>query len=85
MFTVYVIKNEQSSKIYIGQTADLANRLKRHSGELPSKPKSYTKINKGAWNLVFQEILGTRMQAISREKFLKSQLGRNWLRTKVGS
>ncbi len=39
MFYVYVIKNELSNKIYIGQTADLEKRLKRHNGELPVKKK----------------------------------------------
>lgn len=79
MFYTYVIKNEKG-KIYIGQTEDLEKRLLRHNLQLKSKARSYTKINRGKWLLVYKEACRSRVEAIKREKFLKSHIGRNWLR-----
>lgn len=60
MFTVYVIQNQTSGKMYVGQTADIAKRMARHNGILPSKQRSYTSINKGVWEIVYKEEYGTR-------------------------
>lgn len=79
MYYVYVIRNP-TGKIYIGQTADLEKRLKRHNGQLPSNIESYTKINKGPWTVVHKEEFFTRKDALSREKFLKSHHGRDYLK-----
>lgn len=83
MFTVYVINND-SGKIYIGQTSNLDKRLLRHNGVLRSNTRSYTRINKGSWRVVYQEKYNTRQEAIKREKFLKSHVGRDWLRRVLG-
>lgn len=83
MFTVYVIKND-SRKIHIGQTSNLDKRLLRHNGVLGSNSRSYTKINKGVWKVVYQEKYNTRQEVIKREKFLKSHVGRDWLKNKLG-
>jgi len=79
MFTTYAIKNEKD-KIYIGQTADLENRLKRHNGILKNKSKSFTSKNKGNWILIYKEEFNTRKEAIQREKQLKSYQGRKFIR-----
>lgn len=55
MYYVYVIRNEKR-KMYIGQTVNLILRLKRHNGELATKNKSYTHVNKGVWKIVYEEI-----------------------------
>ncbi|MDD5415852.1 MAG: GIY-YIG nuclease family protein [Candidatus Daviesbacteria bacterium] len=80
MYSVYVIKSKTTGKIYIGQTGNLESRLARHNGLLPSKIKSYTKINKGPWNVVYKEEYNTRQEALKREKYLKSHIGRDWLK-----
>lgn len=84
MYQVYVIKNP-FDKIYIGQTDNLDLRLRRHNGYLPSKSTSYTKINHGPWQLVYSERFETRSEALTREKFLKSHFGRNWIREKINT
>ena len=81
MFTVYVIKNE-FGKIYIGQTNNKARRLKQHN-DVNFDKRSYTKINKGHWNLIYEETFITRKDAMKREKELKSSRGRNFIRTKI--
>lgn len=83
MFYVYVIKSESTGKIYIGQTSNLEKRIARHNGLLPSRSKSYTKINKGPWNIIFEENYKSRIEAITREKYLKSHIGRDWLKNKI--
>jgi len=80
MFVVYVLKNE-NEKIYIGQTSNLENRLKRHSGILKNKSKSFTSKNKGDWKLIYKEEFETRKEAIEREKQLKSYQGRKFIRS----
>jgi putative endonuclease len=84
MFWVYAIRNERSGKIYIGQTSDLNRRLKRHNKLLPTKLRSYTAINKGFWVVIYKEQYQTRSEAIKREKYLKSHIGRDWLKTILG-
>lgn len=83
MFTVYVIRNG-SGKIYIGQTKDWKKRLMRHNGVLVSKARSYTKINKGSWEIIYREEYNTMQEAVRREKYLKSHHGRDWLKNKLG-
>ncbi|MBI2327422.1 GIY-YIG nuclease family protein [Candidatus Curtissbacteria bacterium] len=84
MFTVYVIQSQTSGKKYTGQTSDLELRLKRHNGDMKSKLTSYTKINKGPWEIIYKEEFNTRQEAIKREKYLKSHAGRDWLNNYLG-
>ena len=84
MFIVYVVRNT-NGKIYIGQTQDLVKRLKRHNGELPTKLTSFTRRNKGVWTIVYKQDVKTRFEALQREKYLKSHVGRDWLKSIIGS
>lgn len=81
-FVVYVIRNDEG-KIYIGQTANLTTRLKRHNGELISSKRSYTKINHGIWKIFYKEIYSSRSEALLREKQLKSFRGRQFIKSLV--
>lgn len=83
MFTIYVIKSESTGKIYVGQTEDFEKRLKRHNKELPYNKKSYTTKNIGPWKLVYKEVFGTRIEALKREKYLKSHVGRDYIRLSI--
>ncbi len=80
MFFVYAIYNKERDKIYIGHTSDLVIRLKRHNKLLPLNPKSFTSKNSGQWDLVCKEEFKTRKEAKKREKELKSQRGRKFIR-----
>ena len=83
MFYVYVVKNE-FNKVYTGQTSNLERRLKRHNGDLPAKPTSYTSKIVGAWKIIYKEECPSREEALRREKFLKSHKGREWLKIILG-
>jgi len=84
MFYVYAIKSESSGKIYIGQTANLEERIKRHNKFLPIRNKSYTFKNQGPWKLIYKEEYSIRKEAIKREKELKSFRGRNFIKSLLG-
>jgi len=79
MFYVYVLYSEEFNKIYIGFTSDVDNRLIAHNH---SSNKGWTKDFK-PWKLVFSECLETKQEAMIREKQLKSQKGREYIRTEI--
>lgn len=82
MFFVYAIRNSSNGKIYIGYTENLTNRLNRHNGVLKTSKKSFTSKNKndGEWLIVYREIYNDRKEAIKREKELKTQKGREFIK-----
>ena len=75
MFTVYVLYSTSFNKIYIGYTADLANRLISHN-ELGTN--GYT-LRYRPWTLIYTEQFQTKKEALIREKQLKSAKGRQFL------
>ncbi len=75
MFTVYVLKSLRNSKRYVGYTGKSADqRLKEHNGG----SNKFTSQN-GPFELIYTEVYPTKTEAIRREKFLKSGIGRRWL------
>lgn len=80
MFYIYAIKND-NNKIYIGHTGNIEERIKRHNGVLKNKAKSYTNKNHcGEWKIIHQEIFKTRVEAMTRERQLKSYQGRQFIK-----
>jgi len=72
MFYVYVIYSPKYSKIYIGFTSDLANRLKSHN-ELSKK--GWT-IKYRSWQIVYTEQYNLEEEARANERRLKSAKSR---------
>ncbi|MDD2807193.1 MAG: GIY-YIG nuclease family protein [Patescibacteria group bacterium] len=79
-YVVYVLKSESTGKIYIGQTNNIDDRLKRHNSLLSNKKSSYTSKNRGTWTLIYSETCQSRQLAIQREKQLKSYQGRQFIK-----
>ena len=78
MYYVYVLVSETTNKRYIGQTDNLSRRIQEHN--TPShNPRKYTTRHAGPWVLVHREEYPTRAEAMQREKWLKSGVGRAWL------
>jgi len=77
MFSVYAIYNNNADKIYIGQTENLLRRLVQHNNHAF---KGYTARFQGKWELIYQESVATRSEALKREKQLKSGNGRLFIR-----
>ena len=74
MFYVYVLKSETTGRRYIGSSANLEDRLRRHNA-------GHSKATKhGApWKLVHRETFATRAEAARREKYFKTGKGRDEL------
>ncbi|MFA4838066.1 MAG: GIY-YIG nuclease family protein [Candidatus Neomarinimicrobiota bacterium] len=82
MVTVYIIRSEEGY-IYIGQTNDFNRRLKEHN----SAHSRWTKRGNN-WVLLYQENHETRTEAVRRERWLKTGVGRKWIQemvSKLGS
>jgi len=75
MYYVYILKSLKDSKNYIGQTNNLAERLRRHNSGGVSATKHRTPLK-----LIYQEKFLNREEAIKREKFFKSHKGYNYLK-----
>ena len=80
MFFVYIIYSSKAKKKYIGQTEALLLRLDQHNSNFY---QSFTN-NKGPWELIHSEAFSTRSAALSREKYLKTGAGRDWIKYTYG-
>jgi putative endonuclease len=77
MFTVYILYSKNFQKTYVGQTKDLANRLLEHN---ETAVKGFT-VSYRPWVLIYHEDYATRSEAMRREKYLKSGMGREFVKT----
>jgi putative endonuclease len=79
-FYVYVLHSQHFDRLYIGQTNNLKDRIKRHNnGQVPST-KPYL-----PWKVIYFELCTTRMEGVEREKFWKKSNNRKYLRDKYNS
>jgi len=71
MHYVYILQSLVDKSLYIGSTADLRRRLEEHNqgGSLASAPKS-------PYKLIFYEAFLSKIDALNREKYLKTGYGR---------
>ena len=81
---VYVLKSVDHYRFYVGMTADIERRIKEHNSGKTKSTKGYR-----PWELVFKESYQTTTEARKREKYLKSGVGKEyikdfWLRSSIG-
>jgi putative endonuclease len=74
MYYVYVLWSEKLQKRYVGSTENVARRLKQHN----SGKGRFTRSGV-PWILLHQEEFVNLSAARTRESFLKSGAGRDWL------
>lgn len=77
MYWLYAIYNRTAKKYYIGQTIDLEKRLAMHNAHTFC---GYTSRFAGEWELIYKESVTTRLEALRREKQLKSYRGREFVK-----
>ena len=78
MHYIYVIKSEKDNKFYTGFTGDLRKRFKLHNdGEVPSTR------NRGPFKLICYEGCLDKHDAVAREKYLKTGMGRRYLKNRL--
>lgn len=78
MVEVYAIVSECSGEIYVGMALDAERRLKEHN----NGKNRYTKGLK-PWKLFRKEIFEDWSKARVREKYLKSGVGKEFLKSMV--
>lgn len=76
MFTVYAISSIKRNYIYVGLTSNLEKRLTRHNRGYEPTTKPYA-----PFDLIYSEKLETRTEARTKEKYWKSGIGKEKLRS----
>ncbi len=75
---VYVLKSAGDGKMYTGSAENLRERLKLHS-----KGRVKSTKNRGPFSLIYYEWCRDASDGRSREKYLKSGMGKRFLRNRL--
>ena len=82
MYYIYIIENEKDKSWYIGFSVDVKRRISEHNSKIGGQ---YTSTKKGRWNLVYIEGYSNKLDALGREKYLKSGAGRKYLKKQLSN
>ena len=75
MYYVYVIQSKKDNQFF---TRDLENRIREHNaGRVPSTKE------RGPFELVYYEVCLNEQDALAREKYLKSGMGKRYLKNRL--
>ncbi len=78
MYYTYVLLSRKDGRMYTGYTSDLRKRFIAHNaGNVPA-----TK-NRGPFELVYYEACVNEQDATTREKYLKTGMGKRYLRNRL--
>jgi len=78
MHYVYVIKSSKDGKLYTGCTEDLRKRFNLHNAGKVSSTKG-----RGHFELIYYEASLNREDAYTREKYLKTGMGKRYLKNRL--
>jgi putative endonuclease len=76
-YYVYVLRSDKFDRNYTGFTRNIENRLKQHNSGKTKSTKAYK-----PWRILFFESFSTEKEALNREKYLKSGIGREFVKNK---
>ena len=79
MYCVYIIISPKFRKHYTGHTDDLGRRIMEHN---ITAEKGYTRRYR-PWEILHSEYFKTRSEAIHREKFYKTGVGRELIKKMI--
>ncbi|OHA64123.1 MAG: excinuclease ABC subunit C [Candidatus Wildermuthbacteria bacterium RIFCSPHIGHO2_01_FULL_48_25] len=77
MFYVYVLQNK-NRRWYTGSTNDLRKRFNQHNSG-----KSRSTNKRGPWKFIYYEACVNEQDARSREIYLKSGMGKRYLKNRL--
>jgi len=80
MYYVYVLKSDKDNKNYVGYTKNLKLRFEQHQKRLVESTK-----NRKPLRLIYYEACLSQKDATHREKYLKSYLGKMFLKNRLKS
>jgi len=75
MYFVYAIKSVNRNYIYAGLTNDIERRVAEHNAGKNKTTKPYR-----PFKLIYSESFSTRVEARKKEKYLKSGIGKEYLK-----
>jgi putative endonuclease len=75
MYTVYVIKSKVRNYIYVGLTSNFSQRLDCHNLGKNKTTRAYA-----PFDIITIEKYPTRIEARKREKYLKSGVGKEYIK-----
>jgi len=79
-YYTYILKSKKDGKCYAGSTKDLRKRLLQHN-----KGKSIYTKGRGPFEIIYYEACLLKDKAGSRELYLKSGMGKRYLRNRLGA
>ena len=79
MFYTYILKSKKDGKLYTGSTKDLRKRLLEHNNG-----KSIHTKGRGPFIIIYYEACLLEEKAKSRELYLKSGMGKRYLKNRLG-
>jgi len=80
MFYVYILQSQKDDKFYTGYTKNLKLRFEQHDQKLVESTK-----NRRPFKLIYYEACLNQQDATHREKYLKTYLGKMFLRNRLKS
>lgn len=78
MYYTYILLSKKDAKFYTGYTSDLRKRFKEHNSGQNVSTK-----NRGPFELIYYEACLNEMDAVAREKQLKSGKGKKYLKVRL--
>ncbi|MGC4022924.1 MAG: GIY-YIG nuclease family protein [Cyclobacteriaceae bacterium] len=75
MFFVYAIRSKVKNYIYVGLTENLERRISQHNSGYERTTRPYL-----PFEIIFSESFKTRVEARVKEKYLKSGIGKEFLK-----
>ncbi len=78
MHYVYVIQSRKDRQFYTGFTSDLQNRFREHN-----TGRVYSTKGRGPFELIYYEACQNEQDALARERYLKSGMGKRYLKNRL--
>lgn len=79
-YYTYILKSKKDGKLYTGFTNDLRKRFSQHN----KGQSTYTK-GRGPFSVIYYEACLSEEKARSRELYLKSGMGKRYLKNRLGA
>ena len=76
----YVLRSLKNNLLYKGSTEDIKKRIIAHNEGMVNFTAKYL-----PWELILFEEFETRSQAMKREKWYKTGVGREWINSQIST
>ena len=80
IYYTYVLRSIEFERNYIGFTSNIQTRLEQHNSGKTKSTRPYK-----PWEMLFHEVHNSLEKALAREKWLKSGIGREFIKEKLNS